>query len=142
VAYEAQAAMELEALAAGVAGEPYPFRIVGEAWPLRVETRPVIAAVVDDLLAGAAPSGVAARFHVTLAEVISTVCARIRERTGLERVALSGGVFQNARLLEDAARRLAAAGFEVYTHAAVPPNDGGLALGQAAVAAATLAVEG
>ena len=67
--------------------------------------------------------------------VLVRTCRRLRERSGLDRVALSGGVFQNLRILRSAIDGLGRAGFEVYTHHQVPPNDGGLALGQAAIAA-------
>ncbi len=76
----------------------------------------------------------AGAFHRTVAEVIGEVCARVRSRTRIETVALSGGVFQNMLLQRLAVARLHAAGFEVLFHRRVPANDGGLALGQAAVA--------
>jgi hydrogenase maturation protein HypF len=95
--------------------------------------------MVDDLIKREAAPHIAAKFHVTLAEIILTVCSRIRDLTGLGRVALSGGVFQNVLLLTQVVRRLQARGFTVYTHSQVPPNDGGIALGQVAVANAILA---
>ena len=101
-----------------------------------VRTTDLIRAVVEDLLGGVACGQIAARFHASLAAVITDACARIRQRTDLGRVALSGGVFQNRRLLQATVAGLEHAGFEVYTHRQVPPNDGGLALGQAAIAAA------
>jgi hydrogenase maturation protein HypF len=73
--------------------------------------------------------------------VITDACARIRQWTALGRVALSGGVFQNRRLLQATVAGLEHADFEVYTHRQVPPNDGGLALGQAAIAAARVSVD-
>jgi len=79
---------------------------------------------------------VAARFHNALADVVLAVCTRLRDEQGLSTVALSGGVFQNARLLASCLQRLDGAGFEVLTHRQVPPNDGGISLGQAAVAGA------
>jgi hydrogenase maturation protein HypF len=135
--YEAQAAMELEALAEGCAGPPYPLEITGGA-PLVIEPGPVIRGVVDDLAGGAGAPLIAARFHATLAQGIVQVCERVRSSAGLDRVVLSGGVFQNATLLAGACRGLAEAGFEVFSHHLVPPNDGGIALGQAAVAGARL----
>jgi hydrogenase maturation protein HypF len=135
VAYEAQAAMELEALAEPGADHVYPVAFRHREGRIVVSTSDLVRAVVEDLLAGTKPERIAARFHVTLADVIARVCAMIRERTGLGRAALSGGVFQNMRLLQASVDRLEQAGFEVYTHHQVPPNDGGLALGQAAVAA-------
>jgi hydrogenase maturation protein HypF len=137
VEFEAQAAMELEAYAAD--SEPdraYATGVSINGDTFVVRTTDVIRAVVDDLLSGVALARIAARFHATLAEVIAGACARIRARTDLDRVALSGGVFQNGRLLQTAVGRLEETGFEVFTHRHVPPNDGGLALGQAAVAAA------
>lgn len=133
--FEAQAAMELEALAEPEADRLYPLDIVSVGEGFVVRTPDVIRGVVEDLLVEVALARIAARFHATLAEIIARGCARIRVQRGLCRVALSGGVFQNVRLLLDAVARLEEAGFEVYTHHQVPPNDGGLALGQAAVAA-------
>lgn len=74
-------------------------------------------------------------FHRAVAEMIAEVAERVRHETGIGQVALSGGVFQNSLLVDLATDRLAGRGFEVLTHRTVPANDGGLALGQAAVAA-------
>ena len=138
VAFEAQAAMELEALAAPRADVTYATRLDDTGDALVVRTTDVVRGVVDDLLRETPAAVIAARFHATLADVIVSVCGRIRERTGVGVVALSGGVFQNARLLAAALDALETAGFEVYSHRDVPANDGGLALGQAAVAARRL----
>jgi hydrogenase maturation protein HypF len=78
-----------------------------------------------------------ARFHNALAAMVRDVCVTIRDERGLNDVALSGGVFQNVTLLRRTLDRLHSAGFTVYTHRVVPPNDGGLALGQAMVAMAS-----
>jgi hydrogenase maturation protein HypF len=94
-----------------------------------------VAAVLSDLDRGVAPATIAARFHNTLVEAIAAVAARL----GVARVALTGGCFQNRLLVERAAARLRDAGHEVLLHRQVPPNDGGIGLGQAAVAAARLA---
>jgi len=102
---------------------------------LRVETPEIVRGVVEDILAGTRAEQIGSRFHATLANVIVRTCGRLRERSGLERVALSGGVFQNIRLLRLTVDGLRRSGFHVYTHHQVPPNDGGLALGQAAIAA-------
>lgn len=139
VGFEAQAAMELEALAGPRADRTYPTAVVEHDAMLVVRTPDIVRGVVEDLVRRTPPAAIAARFHATLADVLVQVCRRIRERTGLDAVALSGGVFQNAWLLESAVAGLAAAGFEVYSHRQVPANDGGLALGQAAVAARRLA---
>jgi hydrogenase maturation protein HypF len=129
--YEGEAAMLLEAAAGGEAGDPYPYAIAGGV----IDTRPLIGAVCRDLRAGAGAAAVSRRFHSALAAMMESLCVELRERSGLERVCLSGGTFQN-RLLETQARaRLQARGFAVYAHRVVPANDGGLALGQAVVAA-------
>jgi hydrogenase maturation protein HypF len=141
VDFEAQAAMELEALAEPEADVVYTTSIVAKD-TIVVRTTDVIRGVVDDLLREVPVARIAARFHATLAEVLAQVCDRIRERRGVAAVALSGGVFQNTWLLKAAIRRLDARSFEVYSHRQVPTNDGGLSLGQAAVAARLLATRG
>jgi hydrogenase maturation protein HypF len=92
--------------------------------------------VVEELQAGVAAPLVAARFHNGLAEATVAACRALREATGLEMVALSGGVFQNLLLLERTVTALEQSGFRVLVHSRVPPNDGGISLGQAAVAGA------
>jgi hydrogenase maturation protein HypF len=119
----------------------YPTALVtGETTVVR--TTDVVRGVVNDLLREVPAARIAARFHATLADVLAQVCGRIRERTGTATVALSGGVFQNIWLLKAAIERLDARGFEVYSHRQVPTNDGGLSLGQAAVAARRLVARG
>ncbi|MFF1491886.1 carbamoyltransferase HypF [Streptomyces sp. NPDC058304] len=152
--YEAQAAIELEgaALTAAVsanasgsgagadAGPDYAFALRppahgGRDAPLTADPAPVLAAVVRDVRAGIAPGVVAARFHTAVAALVHRVCVRARERHALDTVALSGGVFANAVLSSACARVLRESGFTVLRHHRVPPNDGGLALGQLMVAA-------
>ena len=135
VDFEAQAAMELEALAEPEADRVYGVGLHEKDRGLRVETPEIVRGVVEDILAGTRAEQIGSRFHATLANVIVRTCGRLRERSGLERVALSGGVFQNIRLLRLTVDGLRRSGFHVYTHHQVPPNDGGLALGQAAIAA-------
>ena len=135
VEFEAQAAMELEARAEGEADRVYPVTLQDQDGRTVVRTPDVVRGVVEDLLAGVGAERIASRFHATLADVIVRTCRRLRDRYALDRVALSGGVFQNVRLLRLAVDGLGGAGFQVYTHHQVPPNDGGLALGQAAIAA-------
>jgi len=139
VTFEGQAAMELEAIAEPRADITYAARLTEEDDGIVVRTTDIIRSVVDDLLQEVPAARIAARFHATLADVIARTCDRIRARSGLATVALSGGVFQNVWLLEAAVTTLEADGFEVYSHRQAPPNDGGLALGQAAVAARRLA---
>jgi hydrogenase maturation protein HypF len=103
-----------------------------------LDFRPVIERIVREAAAGVPQGVVSARFHNTLADAIVETCRRIRGETKLARVCLSGGTFQNMRLLTTAAPALRAAGFHVVLHAKVPPNDGGIALGQAAIAAELL----
>ncbi|MFG2098352.1 carbamoyltransferase HypF [Streptomyces sp. NPDC048612] len=143
--YEAQAAMALEA-AALTAGEEHgpgyafalrPGPAGAAAADLVADPAPVLTAVVGDLRAGTAVPLIAARFHTAVADLVRRGCAAARERTGLTTVALTGGVFANTLLAEAAARLLREDGFTVLRHRRVPPNDGGLALGQIVVAART-----
>jgi hydrogenase maturation protein HypF len=103
---------------------------------VRVRGADLIRAVTDDLEAGVDRAVIAGRFHTGVAAATVTVCRILRERHGLQTVALSGGVFQNLLLTAQVADQLTAAGFTVLTHSRVPCNDGGISLGQAAVAAA------
>jgi hydrogenase maturation protein HypF len=91
----------------------------------------MISAVLDDLRRSVSPKKIAAWFHAGLAEGV----VRMAQTAGLPRVVLTGGCFQNRLLLSLVRRRLEEAGFTVYSHALVPPNDGGLSLGQAVIAA-------
>jgi hydrogenase maturation protein HypF len=142
VTFEGQAAMELEWLAAEAEDTAYPFDLfqMGEGGfseaPQVVDTRPIIRAVAQDARQGTDARLIARRFHSTMVEVIAGVCDQLRQATGLEAVVLSGGVFLNALLTQETSGRLQRAGFRVYCQRLVPPNDGGLSLGQLAVAAA------
>jgi len=136
VNYEAQAALELEALAARVvyptdqAG--YDFRMVRKSH-IEIDSSDLLRQICGDIEFGVAPSIVAVRFHRAVAKLVVDVCAAVREETNITQVGLTGGVFQNALLLTLSQKRLIAADFEVLTHSIVPPNDGGIALGQAFV---------
>lgn len=143
VTYEGQAAVELEWLASRCTPKGhYPYaveQVVGaNDAPLIVDTRPLIAAVVSDVRNRVEPAVIARRFHSTVVEIIIDVCDRLRAATGLNAAALSGGVFMNAIVLQETITRLAEKGFHVYRHREVPPNDGGLSLGQLAIAAARM----
>jgi hydrogenase maturation protein HypF len=146
VNYEGQAAVELEWLALAV--EPdgaYPFDVVEAGQgdspdaSLVVDTRPLIREVARDAGKGADAARISRRFHSSLIEVLATVCCRLRGATGLGTVVLSGGVFLNTLLTHEACARLGREGFRVCRHRRVPPNDGGLSLGQLAVAASQAA---
>ncbi|MFB6846968.1 carbamoyltransferase HypF [Streptomyces sp. NPDC056373] len=129
--YEAQAALELEAAAASVwDADPSAYAFTGDLDPA-----PVLGALIADLRRGTPAAVLAARFHRGVAQAVTGICRRARQDTGLTTAALSGGVFANALLEEECARLLSANGFAVLRHCEVPPNDGGLALGQLVVAA-------
>jgi hydrogenase maturation protein HypF len=131
--FEGQAAIELEMAADEEVGDAYSFSIE-ESEPLKIDFRPTVEAIVRDLQIGAPVSTISARFHNTLAITIAEVCRRLRKLEGLDRVCLSGGTFQNILLLKRTLARLQDDGFEVFLHSQVPPNDGGISLGQAVVA--------
>jgi hydrogenase maturation protein HypF len=159
--YEAQAAIELEQLAwpaaargvgaagdvAGARGEgalrrecvgvrPFAWRLHGpEQWPWRVDPAPMVRELAGELLRrDTTTAQLSMRFHCTVVDMVRATCEAIRERTGIGRAVLSGGVFQNEPLLRGCHEALGEVGFEVYSHSRVPTNDGGVALGQAAVA--------
>jgi hydrogenase maturation protein HypF len=135
ISYEGQAAIELEQLADLRETGAYHAGIKASE-PFRANGADLIAAAAEDLAAGVPRQIIAARFHHGLAALIQDGCVLLRERHGLNTVALSGGVFQNLFLLRQAVTRLEAQGFTVLTHSRVPCNDGGISLGQAVVAAA------
>jgi len=128
--FEGQAAIELETIAAVGVTDGYPFGVGGDT----VDFRPAIERIVAELRADTPTPTIAARFHNTVAEAIVEVCRRLRAAEKLNRVCLSGGTFQNMKLLARALAGLRRSEFEVFIHARVPPNDGGIALGQAVVA--------
>jgi hydrogenase maturation protein HypF len=134
ITYEGQAAIELEAAAAGqpLDVDGYPMAVAAAV----LDPGPLLAAVVAERDAGVAVPVIAARFHAGLGHATAALAADLASRHRLDTVALSGGVFQNARLTAVVARAARAAGLEVLVHERVPPNDGGISLGQAAVAAA------
>lgn len=131
VNYEGQAAIEFEALCDPAEKSAYEFAVQDGF----ISTIPVIRAVVRDVQQRVRVPVIAARFHNGLAQAVRSVCETIRCDRGLNEVALSGGVWQNVTLLQKTVTLLRAADFAVYTHRLVPPNDGGLALGQAVIAA-------
>jgi hydrogenase maturation protein HypF len=135
ITYEAQAAIELEALAGGVEpGEGYPLELADGV----LETGTLLDALVEDLLRGESAAVVSARFHDGLAGGLARAARSLARDHGVERVCLSGGSFLNRRLTEGLEARLRSAGLHVHAQAQVPTGDGGLALGQAVVARARL----
>ncbi len=138
VTYEGQAAIELEALASSVARDASAAYPVDRGWAdgrLVLDPRPLVAAVVGDLGRAIPPAQVAAGFHRGLAEGAVSAAAELARLHGLGTVALSGGVFQNAKFSALVESGLRAHGLEVLVHQHVPPNDGGISVGQAAIAA-------
>jgi hydrogenase maturation protein HypF len=131
--FEGQAAMALEAAAGEGIEDDYPFEIE-EREPLQIDTRPAMACLVREALAKSETGLMAAKFHNTLVTLITEVCLRVRKAERLNRVCLSGGTFQNMYLLKRAVTRLRQHGFEVFVNSKVPPNDGGISLGQAVIA--------
>ena len=129
VTFEGQAAIALEAAAERGIEQRYDFETGGD--PIELDFRPVIAAIVKDLLWGRRVSEISACFHNTLSAAIGEVCSQLR---GPNRVCLSGGSFQNLYLLGRTVVELRRRGFAVFLHAQVPANDGGLSLGQAMIA--------
>ncbi|MCW3010025.1 MAG: carbamoyltransferase HypF [Solirubrobacterales bacterium] len=132
ISYEGQAAIELERLAGDVAAAPYPCRIVGGV----VRGADLVAAAHDDLEAGRPRAQVAAAFHEGVAAVSVAAVAAVHRG---EPVVLSGGTFQNVRLLSAVERGLASLGCVTLAHRTIPPNDGGISFGQAAIAARRIA---
>jgi hydrogenase maturation protein HypF len=137
--FEAEAAMRLESEADPGVRDAYSFSIEAQG-PFLIDWRTTMEGMVMDLIGGAGAPYVAAKFHNTVARFLLAAARRGRELTGTAAVGLSGGCFANRRLTEMLARWLAEDGFEVLRHQEVPCNDGGVSLGQAAVAAARMGV--
>ncbi len=134
MAFEGQAAMELEMVQGREPAVSYPWEIIRENRIHLIQPQPIIRGVVEDILRGASTGQISRRFHLTLIEVLSRVSREIRIETGIEKVVLGGGVFQNRTLLTGMEESLQKEGFQVFSKALVPSNDGGIALGQAVAA--------
>jgi hydrogenase maturation protein HypF len=139
VNYEAQAAIEFEALADPDETGEYEFGLESGSYPTnttsQIDPAPLIEAVISDLNTGISISKISARFHNSLAKMVLLVSEQIRKDFGVDQAVLSGGVWQNMLLLQHTYHLLSGQKFKVYIHRLVPTNDGGLALGQAVVAA-------
>jgi hydrogenase maturation protein HypF len=133
VHYEGQAAIELEMIADQGITNGYPIDIRRDKMPMVIDPAETIRAVVRDLADGVSIPAISGKFHRTVASLIIQVCEEIRSASGLSRVVLSGGVFQNMFLLALVTQGLRRSGFSVYTHQRVPTNDGGISLGQAII---------
>jgi hydrogenase maturation protein HypF len=135
VSFEGQAAMELEMMADEGFHASYEY-----GWssgdPIQIPTAPIIRGVVEDIINKRGLAEISAKFHNTLTALFSDLCDNIKKDIDLNRVVMSGGVFQNSILLAGLIKSLKARGFEVFAHSMVPTNDGGICLGQAVVAAA------
>ncbi len=128
--FHAEAPMRLENVASGTIEIAYPFDF-GEV----ISFEPTIQEIVQDLLEGVNVSEISAKFHNTVINVIFTVASQIRKETGLNKIVLSGGTFQNKYILSRVELILKKDGFEVFSHCKIPSNDGGIALGQLVIAA-------
>jgi hydrogenase maturation protein HypF len=133
VTFEGQAAIALEMAADPEVTERYEFDLQQDE-PIVVDLRQTIATIAKEIARHRPVNEISARFHNTLSAAIVETCCRIRGSEGLDRVCLSGGVFQNHLLLGLTAAELRRLGFGVFLHAMVPANDGGISLGQAVIA--------
>jgi hydrogenase maturation protein HypF len=132
--YEGQAAMELEMAAADGTEEYYDFLYQQQEASCSINPSPLLKGICADIKAGKPAGYISATFHNSIAAMIVAVCCRLKERCRLDKVALSGGCFQNGYLLSRSISGLRQAGFSILQHHLVPPNDGGIALGQALIA--------
>jgi hydrogenase maturation protein HypF len=136
--YEGQAAVELEMAAYDAADEvgndSYLYSIIEQDGTNIIQLKELLSAIVEDLYQGVSKATISARFHNTVARMICEMCQLIAKSTGINQVALSGGVFQNRLLLRKVVPLLESASFSVLTHKQVPCNDGGISLGQAVIA--------
>jgi hydrogenase maturation protein HypF len=135
ITYEGQAAIELEMIASAETEDCYEWRLFTENDPLQVDTWEILRQVLDDLRKGIPSSAISSKFHQTVANFSLDICERIREKKGLTKVVLSGGVYQNRLLLRKTLKNLRENQFEPFYHQEVPTNDGGISLGQAVIAA-------
>jgi hydrogenase maturation protein HypF len=140
VSYEAQAAIALESLAwdAGRSKARYRFEI-SDSHPMIIGASPVIEGILRDLADGTAPAEIAAAFHESVAAMVVDIAVQLAGLNGCSTAVMSGGVFQNRLLCERIMELSAGSGVDFLMHRTVPPNDGGVSLGQAQIAAARIA---
>ena len=135
VTFEGEAAIKLEMIADSSVKDSYSYQLSAlNLQPIIIDTRTLIRQIVTDLLNGVDRPVISAKFHNTLAEIIAEVCKKIKIDTGIDKVVLSGGCFQNIFLLDRTLDKLGNE-FNTYIHKDVPTNDGGISLGQAVIAA-------
>jgi hydrogenase maturation protein HypF len=126
--------MELEMVASdGPSLDAYPYRIEERTEGFELDVMETIVSICEDIKGGKATADISKTFHETLSRAVTEVCCLLRTRTSIKDVCMSGGVFQNALLSGLLIDSLEKTGFSVYVHSLVPPNDGGIALGQAAI---------
>lgn len=132
--YEGQAAMLLEGMISPATEKPYPMELKENSHGWVLSPLPMLRAMVADLEQHTAPEIISRRFHEGIVDGYTRLCVEVRAASGLNTVALSGGCFQNAYLLNGFEKKLSERGFVLLSHQQVPPNDGGVALGQAVIA--------
>ena len=133
-AYEGQAAIELEMCQKKNEKGKYSWGLKREGFPWTILVAEMIREIVEDLVRGTDRGVISSRFHNSMVCLFLETCVKLRDETGLNRVAMSGGVFQNVTIMKGLTASLRDAGFQVYSHCRVPTNDGGLSLGQAVCA--------
>lgn len=134
VTYEGQASIELEAAIEAGISDSYSFKIVKKDEEFIIEPYKILYGIIQDRLSGIRPGVISSKFHNSIINLAIEMCCLLRECYSLSEVALAGGVFQNSYLLENLDKGLQKLGFKVYNHNAIPSNDGGIALGQIAIA--------
>ena len=134
ISYEGQAAMEMEYLCTPGIQESYGFKIEKDVKKYIIDVKNIFFEIISDLEKGTSKGVIASKFHNTVAEFTLNLCMKIREDMNINKIALSGGVFQNKYLTEKAIFLLKDKGFKIFSQRKVPPNDGGISLGQAVIA--------
>ncbi|MEO0293001.1 MAG: carbamoyltransferase HypF [candidate division WOR-3 bacterium] len=133
ITYQGQAAIELEMIANEEEENEYAINIEKEGNFYIIDPLPIIRGIVEDIIRKISPNLISSRFHQSLVKMILKVSILLREETGINKVCLSGGVFQNTVLRGRVTKELKREGFEVFNHREIPPNDGGISSGQAII---------